>query len=78
MYCLRFEEFEDDFSIFKTKFRLQQGSQTQINRGATFGWKMSLRAAVLNETGSAGRNVEKYAIFIKDKFGHILLFFVFH
>ena len=43
---------------------IQQGSQTQIHQGATFGWKMSLRATVLNKKGSAGagRSVEKYVL----------------
>ncbi len=49
---------------------LQQGSQTQIHRGATFGLKMSSLAAVLNKKGPAGRNMEKYTIF-STKFGPI-------
>ncbi len=41
------------------KYCVTQGSQTQILRGATFGWKMPLRAAVLNKEGSAGHKMEK-------------------
>jgi hypothetical protein len=50
------------FFIF-TPNGLRQGSQTQIHRGATFGWKMTPWSAVLIKKGSAGRNLEKYAIF---------------
>jgi hypothetical protein len=41
----------------------RQGSQTQIHQGATFGWKMSPPAAVLNKKGSAGHKMKKNAIF---------------
>ncbi len=39
-------------------FRLSQGSQTQLHRGATLRWKMPLRAAVLNKKTFAGHNIE--------------------
>ncbi len=45
-------------------------AQTKIHQRATFGWKMSPRAEVLNMKGSAGRNMEKYAIF-GTQIGHI-------
>ncbi len=48
--------------IFRNETTVQ-GSQTKIHGGATFGWKMSPRAAVLNKKGSAGHNMEKDAIF---------------
>jgi hypothetical protein len=38
---------------------IKQGSQTQIHREATFGWKISPQAKVLNKKGSAGHNMEK-------------------
>jgi hypothetical protein len=48
-----------------TDYSLHQGSQTQIHGGATFGWKVSLRAAVMNTEGSAGHNMENMQYFVQ-------------
>ncbi len=55
---------------------ITEGSQTQISRGAKFGWKMSPRAEVLDMKGTVGRNMEKYAI-CSTLIGHIWSFFLY-
>ncbi len=56
---------------------IEQGSQTQIHRGATFALKMSLKAVVLKKKDSAGHNMEKNAIY-SAKLGHNGTFFCFN
>ncbi len=66
----------NDFPSFDLYQDVDQGSQSQIHRGATFGGKMSPRAAVMNLKGSAGHNMEKmpYLVHKLAIFDHFLCF----